>query len=433
MNESMTTNYTLDKQVLRLQKENDALKFRLENIGRIGGMITSILDVSTILSVLMELAIEVVDGEVGGILVTKNGELVSKISMGLEPTYAKNWDIKNKGNLIEYLYDNQEVACLKDATEELITGSDSISIKSLLAAPVLSKGETIGAVLIANKASGGQFNEDDVQNLEMLVHFTAVAIDNAKHLNLKLENQSMEQELKVGQSVQEALLPSMKLSIPGIIIDASYTPARQVGGDYYDIIIKDDKHFAVVIGDVTNKGVPAALMMSAVRSMIRSEYRSGKDVADVINSVNQLMCEDVERTRDMFVTLFYGHMDLENFEFSFINAGHPPPFLLRKGAKEMEPLKTSGIILGQFPEFNYEAGSRKLNGNDRLVFYTDGAFECFDNDGNMLGLAGFKDTITEFKIEESPIFLEKINLYLQKYMVDKDKIDDTTLLVLDLK
>jgi len=144
------------------------------------------------------------------------------------------------------------------------------------------------------------------------------------------------------------------------------------------------------------------------------------------------MCEDSERTRDMFVTLFYGHMDLEKNEFTFINAGHPPPFLLKRGSKKLMPLQTRGIIMGQFPEFKYVESSEKINKGDRIVFYTDGAFECFDSKGKMLGLAGFKEITSEFSDLKLFEFLKNINSRLQEYMVDKDKIDDTTLLVVDL-
>ncbi|MBD3169667.1 MAG: SpoIIE family protein phosphatase [candidate division Zixibacteria bacterium] len=421
------------EQVQQLQKQIESLQFSLDNVARLGAMITSILDVDTILSVLIELALEMVGGEVGGILIKEEEDYVTKVSMGLDPVLIKEWKTKEGDGLLEKLIADQDILFFDDAHRDLDTGSDSINIDCLLVAPVSSKGQTIGAIVIANKNDGGVFSDTDVANLSMLVHFTAVAIDNAKVLELTIENQKMEHELKVGQLVQEALLPNLELKIPGAIIDASYTPARQVGGDYYDIIKRDDKHFALVMGDVTNKGVPAALMMSSVRSLIRAEYRNGKDAATLINSVNQLMCEDSDRTRDMFVTLFFVDVDLENKTFTFINAGHPPPYISRKHGNDFEELKAKGIILGQFAEFNYKAGSIKVDSGDRVVFYTDGAFECFDSAGEMLGLAGFKKLINDFRKQKSPAFLQKVNEKLQKYMVDEDKIDDTTLLVIDIE
>lgn len=431
--ELLNTDLMDSDQVQSLQEKIESLEYRLENVQRIGAMITSIFDVDTILSVLMESGLELVEGEVGGIITKKEGRFESQISMGLDLDFIKSLRIKNRGPLLDIVTVEEEILYIKNTEEMLETDRDHIRVNSMIAAPVASRGEIIGAIFIANKADGGLFSSNDVSNIEMLVHFAAVAIDNAMILQLKLDNQRMEHELRFGQQVQAALLPSEKLTIPDVIIDATYTPARQVGGDYYDVIVKDDKHFAIVIGDVTNKGVPAALMMSAVRSLIRAEYRNGKDVSEVINSVNQLMCEDSERTRDMFVTLFYGHMDLEKRGFSFINAGHPPPFLIKRGNGDLIQLQSRGIIVGQFPEFVYRSSSEYIDSGDRIVLYTDGAFECFDSKGQMLGLSGFKESIMKFGALESPLFLKKINQQLERYMVDKDKIDDTTLLVIDLQ
>ncbi len=421
------------KEVRSLIDEIDSLKIQLDNIKHLGAMITSILDFDTILSVLMEASLEMVNGEVGGILINEEGNWVPKIAMGLQPEYIKSWEIKGKGNILDVLLSTKQVMRMDNPREALLIHSKKMNVESLMIAPVHSKGEIIGAVIIANRTDGLNFDDKDVSNLKMLVHFTAVAINNAKLLQLTLEKQQLDHELSVAKLVQSALLPSRKLTIPGVIIDASYIPAKEVGGDYYDVIIRDDKHFAVVVGDVTNKGVPAALMMSAARSLIRAEYRNGKDAASVINSINQLLCEDTERNSDMFITLFYAHIDLETKTMEYINGGHPPGFLIRKGEDNMEMLGTSGTIVGQFPEFQYSSKMIKIEEEDRIVLYTDGAFECFDSEGQMLGLNGLKKIVNEIKDYKSPMFLEEINELLKDYMVDKSKIDDFTMLVLDFK
>jgi len=172
--------------------------------------------------------------------------------------------------------------------------------------------------------------------------------------------------------------------------------------------------------------------MSAVRSMIRTEYRNGKPVDGIINSVNQLMCEDSERTGGRYVTLFYGHIDLNEMTFQFINAGHPPPFLIRRGNDELIMLNSPGTIVGQFPEFRFASGSVILKRGDRILFYTDGAFECFDSKGSMLGWRNFTEIIKKHKNLKPSEYLKQISVDLESYMFDKDKVDDTTLLVLDL-
>ena len=415
-----------------LAKEIEELNFRLENLGRIGAMITSILDIDTILSVLLEVSLQIVDGEVGGILIMENGKLMPKIAMGLETEYTNEWRVKGRGSLLEILMAQNEVICLENAEDELETDNDKMNIRSLIAAPVSSKGDTIGAIVIANKTDGQRFGAKDVSNLATLIHFTAVAIDNAKLVQLKLEKQQMDHELYLAEQVQAALLPRKIVEIPGIVCNSTYIPARQIGGDYFDIIIKDEKHFAIVIGDVSSKGIPAALIMSAVRSMIRTEYRNGKPVDGIINSVNQLMCEDSERTGGRYVTLFYGHIDLNEMTFQFINAGHPPPFLIRRGNDELIMLNSPGTIVGQFPEFRFASGSVILKRGDRILFYTDGAFECFDSKGSMLGWRNFTEIIKKHKNLKPSEYLKQISVDLESYMFDKDKVDDTTLLVLDL-
>ncbi|MBD3232529.1 MAG: SpoIIE family protein phosphatase [candidate division Zixibacteria bacterium] len=413
-----------------LRKENEDLRFRLQNIERIGAMITSILDVDTILSAMLEVSLEMMDGEVGGILIEEDEVLIPKISMGIDPQLAQSWEIKGKGALLDLLLERNEIIRIDNAPKDLEVHSEHINIESLIAAPVCTRGDTIGAMIIVNKNEADSFSQSDELNLEALVQFTAVAIENAKVFKITLENQQMEHELAVAQQVQEALLPSKLLKVAGLLIDAIYIPARQVGGDFYDIIVRDNSNLAVVVADVTNKGVSAALIMSAVRSMIRTEYRNGKSVEEIINSVNRLLCEDTQRAKDMFVTLFYGHIDLKKMKFRYISAGHPPSFLLR--GNELFSLKTKGTILGQFPEFTFFGDTVEIKPADRIVLYTDGAFECFDADGKMLGLAGFRKLVEQHREKPLSLFIKNIGNYLKDFQVDKDKVDDTTILTVDI-
>lgn len=184
-------------------------------------------------------------------------------------------------------------------------------------------------------------------------------------------------ELNVATNIQKSMLPCIFPAFPDrreFDIFATMDPAKEVGGDFYDFFMVDNRHLAIVVADVSGKGVPAALFMVIGKTLIKDHTKPGRDLGEVFTEVNNLLCES--NSEGMFITAFEGVLDLVTGEFLFVNAGHEIPFVYRKG-KAFEPYKVrAGFVLAGMEGIRYQCGSMQLQAGDRIFQYTDGVTEA---------------------------------------------------------
>src|SRR5215208_1833783 len=206
---------------------------------------------------------------------------------------------------------------------------------------------------------------------------------------LSLMRQSIEQELRVARSIQQALLPKDMPLLDGWQITPYYQPAREVGGDFYDIFELDDGRLGVVEGDATGKGMPAALVASATSSMLRAVAQAfgSSSPEKVLVRVNETLLARIPP--NMFVTCFYAVLEPESGTLSYANAGHDLPYLRRRGG-EAEELRARGMPLGLMPGMSYEEKEIELKAGEVTLFYSDGLVEAHDPQGEMFGFPVFR-------------------------------------------
>src|SRR3712207_6577559 len=179
------------------------------------------------------------------------------------------------------------------------------------------------------------------------------------------ERERVEQELRVARSIQQALLPKEVPELEGWQITPYYQPAREVGGDFYDFHLLSGGHVGLVVGDATGKGVPAALVMSSTRSMLRAVARASNSPGEVLEQVNDLLVTDIPP--NMFVTCFYAILDPKRGNLTYANAGHDLPYL-HGGRGEAEELRARGMPLGLMPGMSYEEGEISLREGNCVLF-----------------------------------------------------------------
>lgn len=189
----------------------------------------------------------------------------------------------------------------------------------------------------------------------------------------------IQHDLQTAREIQQAILPAVFPPFPhrkDFDIYASMQAAREVGGDFYDFFMIDNDHIGFVIGDVSGKGVPAAIFMAVSRTLIRATGLKGISVEECIDYANHLLCN--ESTSCMFVTVFYGILDTKTGTVTYVNGGHNPPYLVRAdGSLESVPL-TGGTVLGFLEDEQYKSGKLQLQAGDTLFLYTDGITEAFN-------------------------------------------------------
>ncbi len=422
----------LEDRVNDLENQLQQKTAELDDIASMGVMLTSMLDVDAILSAMMEMSLRLVSAEVGCILLAEDGHLVTKVSWGVDASLIRKIKLEDNIDVAEWTHRVGETTVINEFPAD---DEAKAVISSIILVPLSHQNKQIGVIVAVNKTGVEYgFEESDRLTLERLSNFASVAIENARLMKELLAKQKLEQELSLAKEIQRALLPNFDVEFEGAHLETLYIPAGKVGGDYVDVIPISDSEFVLIVGDVSNKGIPAALMMTAARSAIRAEASRGGDVAEIVTHINNVLSQDVMKYPDIFISFVFAHFDLAKKTCTYTNAGHLPPFKMNEFSGKMEELKTGGIIVGQFEEFDYKSDTVSLEAGDKLLFFTDGVTECVNLDNEMYGrqrLGEFLVSLAEVSARE---FIYKLKMELESFVYGTGEIqfDDITAVLVQI-
>lgn len=260
------------------------------------------------------------------------------------------------------------------------------SIHSALCAPLIAGDAVLGVLYIDYQLSHREITPDDAQLAAQIARVAAIKLESTRLREAALEKGKLEEALKLARAIQMRMLPQ---ELPALTahstfdIAAQIRPAKQVGGDFYDFYETPDGKLYFSIGDVSGKGVPAALMMAVSRALFRSLILAGGEPAAVVSAVNRQLCDETDEA--MFVTAFFGVLDLRTGEIRYTNAGHNPPLIVGAGGVRTLPTRP-GLVLGYLPEFSYTEESATLSPNEVLFLYTDGISEATNASDEMFSI-----------------------------------------------
>ena len=256
--------------------------------------------------------------------------------------------------------------------------------------PFVSQGETIGLLSLGPRLNRRKYSRQDYSLLNTLAAQTAPALRVAQMVQEQQaqvrERERIEQELRTAQDIQQTFLPKEVPTLPGWQLVPYYQPAREVGGDFYDFLPFEDGRLGLVIGDVTDKGIPAALVMTATRTMLRTAARETTSPGQVLARVNDLLYDEIPAK--MFVTCFYAILDPESGKVSYANAGHDLPY--RRQEEGVTELWATGMPLGLMPGSCYDEHEITVEPGEDLLFYTDGLVEAHNPDHEMFSFPRLK-------------------------------------------
>lgn len=248
------------------------------------------------------------------------------------------------------------------------------------------------------------------------------------------EKERIGAELDVATNIQASMLPCIFPAFPEreeFDVYATMTPAKEVGGDFYDFFMVDDRHIAIVMADVSGKGVPAALFMVIGKTLIKDHTLLKKGLGDVFTDVNNLLCE--ANSEGLFITAFEGVLDLVTGEFVFVNAGHEMPFICKKNG-EYAPYKIRpGFVLAGMEGMKYKAGSIQLDEGDKLFQYTDGVTEATDAENQLYGMDRLQKILNQCKNFTPHETLVAVKEDVDGFVKDAPQFDDITMLCLEYK
>ncbi len=255
---------------------------------------------------------------------------------------------------------------------------------NIVATAIVSRGRQRGRLYAFDKKEIDFGSNVHRKHIQLVADMTGVAIENDAIFQVIRNHEKVDRQISIGAEIQSQLLPDQCPIIEGVELAACCRPALQVGGDYYDFMptrpdlsdyAKSTGRWAFVIGDVMGKGVPAGLLMTMLRGMLRAEVLSGLPPDCILHDLNQLALEDLAQSH-RFVTLFYSDFDARSRKLRFANAAHNPPLLWSARSKSISRLDAPGLLIGLQPEAEYGCGEVILQPGDVLLYYTDGVTEA---------------------------------------------------------
>ncbi len=305
--------------------------------------------------------------------------------------------------------------------------STTLGLRASSAFPLRAKGRVVGMMVVEGLPEETSQVSRTMNILSGIAHQTAIAIENTRLVAELATRQRLEQELQVARDIQTSFLPACCPEVPGWQISAFWRAARQVGGDFYDFVPLPRDHEGLVIADVADKGVPAALFMAVTRTLTRAAaIHSHRTPAEVLIRLNEMILADARS--DLFVTIFFADLSPVG-RVATANAGHNPPLVVRATTGEVEYIRPHGMALGVMPEVTLRDQQTKLENGDVLVLYTDGVTDALDARGREFGLERLERCIVKHRHQTADGLVSAIQKAINDFVGDEPPFDDLTLVV----
>ncbi len=393
-----------------------------------------------LLQVIMDKATEVIDADRSSLFLydESRNELWSKIAQKLGKIKEIRFPVGV--GIAGEVAKSREVINIKDAYADPRFNPDfdkktGYHTTSILCLPMISiDGDLVGVIQVLNKKGGGAFDKRDESLLEALGAHAAVALERARLTEAYVEKQRIDEALKLARDIQMSILPKRFPPFPErdeFEIFAAIEPAKEVGGDFYDFFFVDRDNLCFCIGDVSGKGIPAALFMAVTKTLIKAKTSKGMYPDEILSYVNKELC--VDNDASMFVTIFCGILNTRTGEVLYCNAGHNPPYIFTK-ARGVEILASkTGMALGVYEEAKHTTRTVTLASGDRIFLYTDGVTEAMDINGNFYTDERLKKFLENQKIIDIEERLRNTLNDLKIFASGAPQADDITLMEIKYK
>ncbi|MFQ5398763.1 MAG: SpoIIE family protein phosphatase [Anaerolineae bacterium] len=294
--------------------------------------------------------------------------------------------------------------------------------------PLNARGRLVGTMLVGTEPDKERtFSTRRLNILNGIAHQAATAVVNNQLYQESAERSLLEKELNVAREIQASLIPPGNPDIPGCDVASYWEAARQVSGDFYDFLKLHNGKWGIVIADVADKGIPAALFMALSRTILRTVAFNRHDPAEALMRANEIMDHDTQS--DLFVTVFYAIWDAETGQLSYANGGHNPPLLLRRNGTS-RLLTGDGMALGVLPDITVECRQVRIHPGDTLLLYTDGVTEAMNEDDDEFGLERLRLAAEAARTQDAAHIVRAITEAIRDHAGDTPQFDDITLVVM---
>ncbi|OGU71246.1 MAG: hypothetical protein A2V93_12775 [Ignavibacteria bacterium RBG_16_34_14] len=329
------------------------------------------------------------------------------------------WMLKNRNPLI--------INDLASDSRFKFMVDNNFPVHSLLSVPMIVKGKMIGLLTVFNKKAEAGFTMGDQRLLGIIAAQSAHVIENARLYREEQALIRLQEEMRLAYEIQVDLLPKLQPVLPGYQIAGKSIPAKDVGGDYFDFIPSGDNCLAFCLGDISGKGIPAALLMANLQATLRGQTLLGNDCKSCVSFANEMLFRNTAPNK--FATLFYGIIDISKNELIYCNGGHNNPFYFTRDNK-LTPLDKGGLIVGIMPGVPYEEETIPFHPGELLVIYSDGITEAMNNTEEEFGEQRLIDLILQNRNESPLKLIEIIIKNIQEFSGNQSQMDDITLVII---
>jgi phosphoserine phosphatase RsbU/P len=388
---------------------------RTTRLFKIGLRLNSTIKRKDLLQIIMETASEEMNAEGSSIILVEeeSGDLYFEVATGDKTDQVKEIRLKAGEGIAGWVAQTGESVLIADAAGDprwsnRVSSRVNIPTRNMMCVPVVSSGKTLGVIQVINKRSKRTFNKQDLRLLELIASPSAIALENMLLYEALIKSmetlrvttaakERMESELKIAKDIQKSFLPGDAIRSGSVDLHASLLPAREVGGDFYYFMELGNNKLLICLGDVSDKGMPAALFMSGLMIWIQAKASSSRSPAQILMDINQEVSTD-EST--MFATIFLAIMDTQTGTLRYCDGGHCTPFLIApEGVRELETTKR--LPIGIFADEQYEDREVILMPGESLVLYTDGITEAENSRSEMFAVNRLRDVLDQYK-DRSP-------------------------------
>ncbi|MGL5050080.1 MAG: SpoIIE family protein phosphatase [Cetobacterium sp.] len=406
----------------QLEYSNQILEQRvasLSNINSLSKTVLSIMELDKIISTILDAYFVLTGAKRISLYLWEDGKLQNKRIKG---------DIYFKGELSypEEVLSQFTRKDYKNVYIELLKGFPLTSDEKIIASPLNVKGKELGVIFIIEDKS--KLIKSDEETISALTIQVAIAINNAQIYSDLVIKERMSQELEVASRIQKRIIPKKIQKVLGLDVATFFEPAKEIGGDYYDYSLLNEKIFSITIADVSGKGVPAAFLMALVRSVLKTLELQGEEPCFNIKKLNKLIYPDI--TEDMFITMMHSKYDYDTKILTYSNAGHNPLVVYNSLTQSIESHSVKGVAIGFLDDYNYKQGEIKLNVGDVVIYYTDGITEAENINKELFGIERLKNILMETSCLSSKEIKKRLLDEVNSFQNGCEQNDDITFVVI---
>jgi serine phosphatase RsbU (regulator of sigma subunit) len=443
--------------------------------------INSTIRKQDLLQRIMDTSARVMNAEASSVILVdpETGDLFFELATGMKGEEVREIRLKMGEGIAGWVAENGQPLKIDDAAQDprwssKVANRVDYATRNLLCVPIFSKGSIIGVLQVLNKRNGKPFTDRDVRLLESIAAPTAVSLENAMLVdaleksfealkNTVAAKERMESELRIAQRIQMGFLP-MELSprravsavwhepdnpdsteaggfgrndtgTPAVArfpaeVNATLRPAREVGGDFYDYFLLGENELFFALGDVSDKGIPAALYMAMIMTLIKGRMSRGMTPGELLTEVNRELYKD---DSTMFATIFCGVLDAVTGKLEFSDGGHCTPYVLRREGGVEPLLGKKNLPLGVMDDTYYSNHGTLLKSGDRIVLYTDGITEAEDGAKRQYGSAMLQNVLDRSRFASGPDMIRQIVEDVDRFAEGAMQSDDIAVMTVEKK